>query len=104
MHGDEERVVTAYGDWLQRNGWTATREAGFVDIYAERGPEKLCAEAKARTVSIGWTWTLCMVSFLGGCKTLRLARYAVVAAAAALQATLRVPFGCATASTSASTK
>jgi hypothetical protein len=53
VHGDEERVVTAYADWLQRNGWAVTREAGFVDVYAERGAEKLYAEAKGRTAAIG---------------------------------------------------
>ena len=52
--------------WLQRNGWTVTREAGFVDIYAERGPEKLYAEAKAGLPPSGWTWTLCTASFSGG--------------------------------------
>ena len=92
MHGDEERVVTAYADWLQRNGWTVTREAGFIDIYAERGPEKLYAETKGRTSSIGLD-----VDTLYGQLLRRMndpaidARYAVVVPTAALQAALRVP-------------
>jgi len=92
MHGDEERVVTAYAGWLQRNGWTVTREAGFVDIYAERGPEKLYAEAKGRTSSAGLD-----VDTLYGQLLRRMndpatdARYAVVVPTAALQAALRVP-------------
>jgi hypothetical protein len=53
MHGDEERVVTALAGWLQHNGRTVTREAGFVDVYAERGTDKLHAEAKVRTAATG---------------------------------------------------
>ena len=92
MRGDEERVVTAYAGWLQRNGWTVTRETGFADVYAERGPEKLYAEAKGRTTSAGLD-----VDTLYGQLLRRMqdpatgARYAVVVPTAALQAALRVP-------------
>jgi hypothetical protein len=93
MHGDEERVVTAYADWHQRNGWMVTREAGFVDVHAERGPEKLYAEAKGRTAAIGLE-----VDTLYGQLLRRMrdrttgARYAVVVpTAAAVEAALRVP-------------
>jgi hypothetical protein len=92
MHGDEERVVTAYADWLQRNGWTVIRGAGFVDVYAERGPDKLYAEAKGRTTSVGLD-----VDTLYGQLLRRMqdpataARYAVVVPTAALQAAFRVP-------------
>jgi hypothetical protein len=92
MRGDEERVVTAYAGWLQRNGWTMTRETGFADVYAERGPEKLYAEAKGHTTSAGLD-----VDTLYGQLLRRMqdaatgARYAVVVPTAALQAALRVP-------------
>lgn len=92
MHGDEERVVTAYAGWLQRNGWTVTREAAFVDVFAERGPEKLYAEAKGRTVSIGLDVDTLYGQLLRRMKDPTAgARYAVVVPTAALQAALRVP-------------
>ena len=92
MHGDEERVVTAYADWLQRNGWTVTREAGFVDVLAERGPEKLYVEAKGRTASIGLDVDTLYGQLLRRMKDPTTgARYAVVVPTAALQAALRVP-------------
>lgn len=47
MRGDEERVVAAYASWLERNGWTVSREVEFVDFYAERGQEKLYARQRA---------------------------------------------------------
>jgi len=39
----------AFADWLQQNGWTVKREVDFVDVYAERGTERMYAEAKGRT-------------------------------------------------------
>jgi hypothetical protein len=92
MRGDEERVVTAYVSWLERNGWAVTREVEFVDVYAERGQEKLYAEAKGRTAAIGLD-----VDTLYGQLLRRMkdpgstARYAVVVPTAALSAALRVP-------------
>ncbi len=53
MRGDEERVVTANASWLEQNGWTVVREVEFVDVFAERGEEKVYAEAKGRTAAIG---------------------------------------------------
>jgi hypothetical protein len=92
MQGDEERVVTAHADWLGRNGWTVIREAEFVDVYAERGPDKLYAEANGQTASVGLD-----VDTLYGQLLRRMqdpataARYAVVVSTAALQAAFRVP-------------
>jgi hypothetical protein len=40
MRGDEVRVIMAFADWLQQNGWTVKREVDFVDVYAERGTER----------------------------------------------------------------
>jgi hypothetical protein len=66
MRGDEEWVVSAYADWLRDNGWTVKREVDFVDVYAERGQERLYAEAKGRTAAIGLDVDTCMGSFSGG--------------------------------------
>jgi len=92
MRGDEERVVAAFVDWLRQNGWTVKREVDFVDVYAERGAERLYAEAKGRTAAIGLD-----VDTLYGQLLRRMndsvagARYAVVVPTAAVAAALRVP-------------
>jgi hypothetical protein len=92
MRGDEKRVIDAYASWLERSGWTVQREVNFVDIYAERGDERLYAEAKGRTTSPGLD-----VDTLYGQLLRRMrdpeqgARYAVVVPTPALNAALRVP-------------
>ena len=53
MRGDEKRVVDAFVAWLRENGWVADTEVNFADVYAQRGDERLYAEAKGRTASIG---------------------------------------------------
>jgi hypothetical protein len=40
---------TSYVSWLERNGWTVSREVESVDISAERGQDNLYAEAEGRT-------------------------------------------------------
>jgi hypothetical protein len=41
MRSDEERVVAAYANWLEGQGWVVRwvvrREVDFVDVYAESG-------------------------------------------------------------------
>jgi hypothetical protein len=92
MRGDEERVVAAYVSWLERNGWTVLREVDFADVYAERWPDKLYAEAKGRTAAIGLD-----VDTLYGQLLRRMkdpgsaAQYVVVVPTVALKAALRVP-------------
>ena len=53
MRGDEERVAGACVDLLERSGWTVSREVEFADVYAERGEQRLYAEAKGRTAAVG---------------------------------------------------
>jgi hypothetical protein len=53
MRGDEERVVAAYASWLEQQGWRVRRDVDFVDVYAERGQDKLYAEAMGQTAAIG---------------------------------------------------
>jgi hypothetical protein len=92
MRGDETRVIDAYVAWLERSNWTVRREVDFVDVCAERGDERLYAEAKGRTTSPGLD-----VDTLYGQLLRRMrdpqpaARYAVVVPTAALNAALRVP-------------
>ena len=53
MRGDEKRIVDAFRKWLGSEGWRVKREIEFIDIFAERGQERLYAEAKGRTKAIG---------------------------------------------------
>ena len=49
---DEDRVVKAFCRWLTATGWTTIEtEKDYVDIVAERGDEKLIAEAKGKTAN-----------------------------------------------------
>jgi hypothetical protein len=83
VRGDEERVVTAYTDWLQQDGWAVTRGAGYAGVYAE---------AKGRTADAGTD-----ADILYGQLLRRMSdpagtvRYAVVVPTTALRAALRVP-------------
>ncbi len=92
MRGDEKRVVDAYVAWLEQSNWTVRREVDFADVYAERGEERLYAEARGRTASPGLD-----VDTLYGQLLRRMrdpepgARYAVVVPTTALSAALRVP-------------
>ena len=92
MRGDEERVVRAYADWLERRGWAVSPEVEFADVYAERGEQRLYAEAKGRTAAIGLD-----VDTLYGQPLRRMkdpateARHVVVVPIAAASTVLRVP-------------
>jgi len=81
----------AFVDWLQQSGWTVKREVHFVDVYAERGTERMYAEAK------GWTKAISLdVDTLYGQLLRRMqdpaaeARYAVVVPTAGVAAAHRV--------------
>lgn len=93
MRGDEARVIEAFCTWLSGQGWVVTREVAFCDVYAERGEERLYAEAKGRTAAIGLD-----VDTLYGQLLRRMppdevgrARFAVVVPTEARVAALRVP-------------
>jgi hypothetical protein len=92
MRGDEERVVAAYANWLEEQGWVMRREVDFVDVYAERGEGKLYAEAKGQTTAIGLDVDTLYGQLLRRMKDPETgAQYAVVVPTAALAAALRVP-------------
>jgi hypothetical protein len=92
MRGDEERVVAAYARWLERQGWVIRREVDFVDVYAERGDDKLYAEAKGRTAAIGLDVDTMYGQLLRRMKDPDAdAQYAVVVPTIAVAAALRVP-------------
>jgi hypothetical protein len=85
-------MVAAYAGWLQQHGWTVKREVDFVDVYAERGAERLYAEAKGRTAAIGLDIDTLYGQLLRRMKDPAAgARYAVVVPTAAVASALRVP-------------
>jgi hypothetical protein len=92
MRGDEERVIVAFCDWLERDGWSVRREVEFVDVLATRGDERLYAEAKGKTSSPGLD-----VDTMYGQLLRRMTdqddqvRYAVVVPSSVLPAAQRVP-------------
>lgn len=68
------------------------REVDFVDVYAERGEDKLYAEAKGRTAAIGLDVDTMYGQLLRRMKDPRtVAQYAVVVPTAAVAAAVRVP-------------
>lgn len=48
---DEARIVAAFSEWLEGEGWTVETEKDYIDIVAQRGNERLLAEVKGRTSS-----------------------------------------------------
>ena len=53
MRGDEAEVVKAFRGWLAEAGWTVETETDHCDVVANRGSERLYAEAKGDTTSRG---------------------------------------------------
>ncbi len=49
----EARVIEAFGAWLEAEGWAVGYEVGWADVVAERGDERLVAEAKGLTSEPG---------------------------------------------------
>ena len=92
MNGDEARVLVVFCQWLEGEGWSVQREVNFVDVLAERGRERLYAEAKGRTPATGLD-----VDTRYGQLLRRMpdehptARYGVVVPTSAVKAALRVP-------------
>jgi hypothetical protein len=93
MRGDEARVVEAFCAYLTTNGWTVRREVAFCDVAAERGDERLFAEAKGRTAAIGLDVDTLYGQLLRRMppEELGRAQFAVVVPTEARTAALRVP-------------
>ena len=53
MRGDEDRVIQAFCKYLNELGCSTRLEVGFVDVVAEKGGQRIFAEAKGRTAAIG---------------------------------------------------
>ena len=49
----EAEVVAAFVSWLEADGWAVETEVAWADVVAERGSERLIAEAKGSTTSSG---------------------------------------------------
>ena len=56
MRGDEVRVELAFREFLAKDDWKVgdpPPELSFLDVFAQRGHERLYAEVKGRTRAIG---------------------------------------------------
>lgn len=88
--GREHEVIAAFVRWLEVDGWLVRTEHEFADVVAERGEERLVAEAKGVTTSPGLD-----VDTLYGQLLRRMveprARYAVVVPEKVVTAAQRVP-------------
>jgi hypothetical protein len=51
--GRESEVVAVFAQWLADNGWRVRTDVAFADVVAERGDDRLIAEAKGVTSSPG---------------------------------------------------
>lgn len=93
---DEARIVRAFSQRLQADGWKVEIEKDYIDVVAERGDQKLLAEVKGRTASrpgagvdslYGQLLRRMPPEELGESRT----RFAVVVPDTAKSAALRVP-------------
>lgn len=93
VRGDEERVVRRFCAWLTSQGWEVEREVDFVDVAARRGDERLYAEAKGRTSSIGLDVDTLYGQLLRRmpAEEVGVAQFGVVVPAEAASAAMRVP-------------
>lgn len=87
------RVIESFTGYLEADGWAVSREVDFCDLVAERGGERLFAEAKGRTEAVGTD-----ADTMYGQLLRRMpidddlsARFAVVVPERALTAAMRVP-------------
>lgn len=93
MRGDEARVVAAFRQWLESDGWATELEVEFVDILATRGDERMYVEAKGRTSSPGLDIDTLYGQLLRRMPEQEVATaiFAVVVPTSALKAANRVP-------------
>lgn len=91
--GDEARVVAAFRKYLEADGWTIVATGvGSADVVAERGTERLVAEAKGYTGSnAGLDADTMFGQLLRRMGTDQATTWAVVVPTRSLPAVLRVP-------------
>lgn len=89
--GRESEVIADFCIWLESQGWTVQREVAFADVVAERGDERLVAEAKGVTTSPGLDVDTMYGQLLRRMSDTPGTRYAVVVPDKAVSAALRVP-------------
>jgi len=90
--GDEARVVAAFRRYLEAEGWTIVLVGvGWADVVAERGSERLVAEAKGHTgASAGLDVDTMFGQLLRRMGTHRATSWAIVVPSRSLPAVLRV--------------
>jgi len=96
MRGDEVRVEAAFRAWLVEQGWdvsdTAPPHLRWLDVYARRDGEALCAECKGRSSDAGTDADIAYGQLLRRMDlTDSSVRYAIVVPTSSERAALRVP-------------
>jgi hypothetical protein len=89
--GRESEVVAAFVRWLAREGWRVRTEVDWADVVAERGDERLVAEAKGMTAAPGLDVDTLYGQLLRRMKSEQTARYAVVVPENLVDTAARVP-------------
>jgi hypothetical protein len=88
--GREADVVEVFVAWLERDGWHVTTEVGGADVVAERGDQRLVAEAKGITSSPGLDIDTLYGQLLRRMTELESTTYGVVVPEQLIQAASRV--------------
>jgi hypothetical protein len=89
--GRESEVVQVFVAWLEEHGWTVATEVAWADVVAERGDERLVAEAKGFTTSPGLDIDTLYGQLLRRMTELHSTSYAVVVPEKLIQVAARVP-------------
>lgn len=88
----EADVVAAFVSWLEQEGWRVSTEVDWADVVAERGSERLVAEAKGKTSGPGLDVDPLYGQLLRRMASSAETQYAVVVPEALVPAAERVPF------------
>ena len=87
----EREVVAAFVTWLQSEGWQVRTEVEWADVVADRGGERLIAEAKGVTSEPGLDLDTLYGQLLRRMVPTAETRYAVVVPEVLITAAERVP-------------
>ena len=89
--GRESEIVAVFCQWLRGQGWNVRTEVAWADVVADRGDERLIAEAKGLTMAPGLDVDTMYGQLLRRMNVQPGTRYAVVVPEKLIPAASRVP-------------
>ena len=89
--GRESEIVAVFCQWLREQGWNVRTEVAWADVVADRGAERLIAEAKGVTMAPGLDVDTMYGQLLRRMGVQPGTRYAVVVPEKLIPAASRVP-------------